>query len=169
LGFAIVSLTLGWYTVNARQYAAEMEAVQNLNVGKFGYVAALREGQLLGCGTGVCGVARLRWQGPEWLRKPLESCGLPILYRVEDLGVAGDGFSDAMIPQLAVFRSLERIELNDSKITWEGRQRVAAMFPMADIRWQPPAEATADPNDPFRVSATQVPLRRLVPSNQMND
>ena len=147
IGITLFSLVLGCYTVTARQYFTERDTILKLQSNS-GYVAALPEGEHLFCGTGVTGIATLRWQGPEWLKNPLRNYGYPVFYRVEDLSLHSAQFDDSVIDLIANFKELERLRIVHTKITHRGCDRLRTMFPLATIEYEPLPERSAD--DPFR-------------------
>jgi hypothetical protein len=143
---AIISVALGWYTVNARRYRAELSVIENLKVAPYGYVAVLHEDETLFCGTGVGGIARMRWHGPSWLRTPLEWWGRPILYRTAELELWS--LAPDEIEQFARLRHLSRIEVYGASISEDCRARLRDMLPQVTIEVSFTAEAE-DADDPF--------------------
>jgi len=131
------ALLLAWYTANARQVERETRSLADLdNLADGWYIATLYdEENTIYCGTGLGGVAHLRWNGPAWLRRPLMACGMPVLYRVDRLSLY-ETFTDDAIPHIGEFSSLEELTLLGTDITPDGLRRLRAMFPQAEIEYK---------------------------------
>jgi hypothetical protein len=125
----IVSIVLGWYVVNRRQYDAELQALGNLHIRPSGYAAVPYDNDNVLCGMGLGRAARMRWHGPNWIRKPLEWWGAPIFYRTEQIAFTNLAIDE--IDELGRLKHLARIEIYDEKVTHDLRLRLREKFPRA--------------------------------------
>jgi hypothetical protein len=144
---ALLSAILGWYVVNSQAVDREPHAVYSIqSMCGGGYVAVRnvddKDGWL--CGTGLAGVAEMKWRGPGWLRQPLERINAPILYRIQSIYLADTHVGDAIIEPLGRMKCLSEIDLSRTRITENGLQRIKKMFPRAQVTYDPPRERSAE-------------------------
>jgi hypothetical protein len=83
------------------------------------------------------GRVSVRWQAPEWLRRPAEAVGLGAIYlRVTELALEGPRFDDRMVEHVVKLRSLESITLANTKLSQVGVNRLRRALPDCRIDWR---------------------------------
>jgi hypothetical protein len=140
---ALLSAVFGWFAVNSQARDREQQAIRSIqSMCGSGCIAVLNrddDDDWL-CGTGLAGVAEMKWRGPGWLRQPLEFFNAPILYRIITLDLADTQVGDSIIEPLAKLTCLTQINVSRTQITDEGIQRINEMFPRAQVVYEPAAE-----------------------------
>jgi hypothetical protein len=130
---AILALPLGWYAGNARQVAAEMRAIGELNQHSPIATIALRDNDRIPSIPPPGNHIFRRCQGPKWLHAPLEWCCSGLLYRAEQVGLQTTDFDDRIVEPLTRLKYLWEINLSRTSVTQDGVDRLRRAFPQAKV------------------------------------
>lgn len=127
---------LAWWALVARQHATEGAALARIGPMRVSRLTPDRSLVLIAGRPASLNRAVVAWQGPEWLREPLERWRCPCLYRVERIQLYG-AFNDQVIDELEALRWLRRIELRQTGVSQQGLRRLREAFPRAYIVYSP--------------------------------
>ena len=134
-----VAIALSWYQYNARQRAAEQEAITKLHALLSLDVPVLYDDATLFCGTGVTGTIRVRSPESTWIRALTQLTQTTVLDRVEEVGLWGADVEDEALPHILAFSSVRKVTLRHTNISNAAADNLRQSLPntLVDISGEP--------------------------------
>lgn len=148
----IVACGAGWYSWAAQQRSRDISVLTAIDDEIHGYIyPAYDDDQGPWCGTGMGGFAIFEWYGPpEPIKSLLVALDNRAFYRLTSLAIFDGGWGpldrldSATIEQIAVLKSLERLEVNRNVISGAALDRLRQKLPNTDIIVAGPPDREVD-------------------------
>jgi hypothetical protein len=75
----------------------------------------------------------VEWQGPRWLKRPAEVCGVRIFHRPVKLSLTGPAYTDAAVEHIVRLADLEQLDFTGTLISDQALARLKRSLPECRI------------------------------------
>lgn len=133
----IVSVPLAWVRSGVTAHTIERQVVNDLSAirGNAPIKLGIIQHSIFPPSEPSPFAAHSDWLGPSWLQAPFDKLNIPVCYRVTELSLEHEAFTDDCVDKIIELRHLRTLTLYKTAISHDGVIRIAVALPDVEIQY----------------------------------